>query len=107
MSTETWKPIAGDYEPGFYISDHGNIINDKGVLGRPLGKSYDVRGYCRVSIRKNGKVVAAKAHRLVLFAFDPMGYFEGAQVNHKDGNKENNRLNNLEWCTAKHNTVHA
>ena len=52
----------------------------------------------------NGKMVLV--HRLVAKAFVP-GYFEGAQVNHKDGNKGNNAWWNLEWVTARQNNHHA
>lgn len=48
-----------------------------------------------------------RAHRLVLMAFNPVEGMEDLEVNHIDGNKKNNKLENLEWCTASENQLHA
>lgn len=55
----------------------------------------------------NNKKKTFRVHRLVLMAFVPFEGMEHFQVNHKDGNKANNKLNNLEWCTASENQNHA
>ena len=47
------------------------------------------------------------AHRLVLFTYNPTENMEKLEVNHKDGNKENNCLNNLEWCSGSENVKHS
>lgn len=55
----------------------------------------------------NGKKKTYRAHRLVLMAFKPADNMENLEVNHIDGNKKNNKLENLEWCTSSENQIHA
>lgn len=55
----------------------------------------------------NGKKKTYRAHRLVLMAFKPVDNMENLEVNHIDGNKKNNKLENLEWCTSSENQIHA
>lgn len=56
---------------------------------------------------ENGKKKTYRAHRLVLMAFNPVEGMENLEVNHIDGNKRNNQLENLEWCNASENQKHA
>lgn len=56
---------------------------------------------------ENGQKRTFRVHRLVLMAFQPIDNMENFQVNHKDGDKKNNNLDNLEWCTAKQNIQHS
>lgn len=71
-------------------------------------KFKDIRGYKSVSIvYDDGKRRMRQVHRLVLETFAPVDNQEKLQVNHIDGVKSNNNLNNLEWCTSKENIVHA
>ena len=62
----------------------------------------DKNGYFIIGLSKNSKRKSFKIHRLVAFMFID-GYFENAQVNHKDENKTNNHVENLEWCTREYN----
>ena len=65
-------------------------------------------GYCdiTISLGSRSNLVNAKIHRLVAEAFLPR--VQGKKfVNHKDGNKLNNRADNLEWCTSSENAAHA
>lgn len=62
-------------------------------------------GYPTISLQADGKRPKFFVHRFVALAFVP-GYFAGATVNHKDGNKLNNRADNLEWVSLAENTQH-
>ena len=66
----------------------------------------DKRGYMNVELYKDGKTYHSKVHRLVLSAFVPQPKGKD-QVNHIDGIKNNNNLNNLEWVTGKENMQHS
>jgi hypothetical protein len=59
-----------------------------------------------ISIYKNGKRKSEKVHRLLAQSFIPNPENK-PQVNHIDGDKSNNKLSNIEWCTAKENIQHA
>lgn len=64
-------------------------------------------GYWRVKIRVDGKTNYRMIHRLVLEHFNPVDNQDELQVNHRDGNKSNNTLENLEWTTPSENIIHA
>lgn len=102
---EEWKKIIIDGKETFYsVSNYGNVRNDsKGTL---LTGSIANNGYRMVHLRyridKNCSV-----HRLVMKAFLPCELMDDLQINHKDGNKLNNHLENLEWCTALQNIRHS
>lgn len=98
MKVIRWKCIT-DY-PNYKISDTGLVYNC-------ITKSYkkprkDKDGYLTVSLWKDGFEKNYKIHRLVALHFVD-GYFDGAVVNHKDEDKENNHYSNLEWCTIHYN----
>lgn len=104
---EEWKDIPG-YEKEYQVSNYGKILSKKrkGAKEKILKGEIDEDGYIRVALTKNGKTRKFKAHRLVLMAFDNTDNFN-LQVNHKDGNKKNNYIENLEWCTPSYNTIHS
>lgn len=103
---ENWKDIEG-YEGIYKISDQGRV---KRIL--PEGKenylkgSITILGYNKITLSKDGECKDFFLHRLVLNAFLP-NTNRSMVINHKDGNKLNNRLENLEWITQKDNIVHA
>ena len=102
MINEVWKPVAG-YEGIYEVSDYGNIRKTNGKEMRGNVNSY---GYRVVRLSKNGVGIDKKVHRLVAIAFLPA--IPGKEcVNHKDGNKLNNRVENLEWVTRGENNIHA
>ena len=98
---EEWKKIAEF--PNYSVSNMGRVRNDrKNTL---MGNSYDSKGYYRVALSKNNKRHARRVHRLVAMAFIPNPQNK-EQVNHLDGNKTNNVVSNLEWCTNQENQDH-
>lgn len=105
---EEWRTIKG-YEGMYEVSNEGRVRS----LDRYAGKNYikgkvlsmfkGTGGYTIVSLCINGKNKSFSVHRLVAEAFIPNPH-DYPQVNHKDENKNNNDMNNLEWCTAKYNS---
>lgn len=97
-----WKIITAF--PKYEISSNGYIRHIDTLMVRK--NIVSKRGYAVVTINQSGKMKTIKIHRHVAIAFipNPLNY---TQINHKDGNKLNNRLDNLEWCTQKHNNEHA
>ena len=99
---ETWRPIEG-FNGAYQISNHGRVKNV--TRNRILRLEITYRGYCRIMLSKQNVTSRYFVHRLVAGAF-LMNPENKAIVNHKDGNKQNNRLENLEWATASENTQH-
>ena len=102
---EEWRDIKG-YEGLYQVSNHGRVSSlncrgHKGCIGI-LTPRLDGKGYEMVALYKEGKARNTKVHRLVAQAFipNPNNY---PQVNHKDENKTNNDVKNLEWCTNEYN----
>ena len=75
----------------------------KGKILKPFKTK---KGYLRCDLRVNGKRKNVAVHRFVALAFIP-NIENKPQINHKDGNKENNRVENLEWCSNSENQLHA
>lgn len=112
---EIWKDIEG-YEGIYQVSNFGNvkvlrreIWNGKGIRiqeEKILKQSTNMWGYCIVTLTKNSVRLPHKVHRLVAKAFIP-NYENKEQVNHIDGDKTNNHVENLEWNTRQENMSHA
>ena len=108
MEQEQWKPIQefnGEYE----VSNIGRVRSMKryyGMVGRIMPQTIQRKGYYAVTFHMNNKVYCRKVHRLVIEAFKP-NPDNLPCINHIDGNKLNNRIDNLEWCTYQHNMQHA
>ena len=96
---ETWKKIDGF--PRYSVSIDGQVRNDKTWrILKPSGKRY-----LRVSLTENGVTRSFQVHRLVATAFIPNPENK-AEVNHKDGNRFNNDVSNLEWASKSENMLH-
>ena len=104
---ETWKPISG-YEGLYEVSNLGNVRSLKraNTNGRVLKQGWRPNGYLIVSLSKNNRQKTKLTHRLVAEAFIPNPN-RLSEVNHKDGNKENNCVDNLEWVTRMDNVKHS
>lgn len=98
-----YKVIKG-FE-NYLINEKGEIYSNhtNKILKTYVGKD----GYKRIDLRKDGKKYKLKIHRLVLSTFSNKEYKNEFDVNHIDGNKSNNNISNLEWCTRKENINHA
>lgn len=103
---EEWKDVAG-YEEYFKISTFGNLFSKR--TNKSLKTYVNSKGYEVVATKfggRNGTNVLLRVHRLVAATF-----IENKEnkpfVNHIDGDKSNNTVENLEWCTSSENMIHA
>jgi hypothetical protein len=105
---EIWKDIP-EYEGLYKVSNLGNVrslprATTKGGLLKQQVNSRN--GYCYVCLSCNGKIALKRVHILVAEAFFGVRK-NGVQVNHLDGDKTNNNIANLEYCTQSENMKHA
>lgn len=112
---EIWKDIAG-YEGIYQVSNYGNVKSlereckgNKGIVyikkEKILTPTINSSGYYHTILRKDGKSIAAYVHRLVAEAFIPNPN-NLPIINHKDEDKTNNNLINLEWCDKSYNALY-
>ena len=99
-----WKPVVG-FEEYYEVSDYGavrSLHKDRNHYHNIMKGKIDRYGYIVHILRGNKTKKYPTVHRLVAFAFipNPNNY---AQIDHIDGNKKNNNVSNLRWCTAKEN----
>ena len=116
--SEIWKSIEG-YDGRYEVSSNGKVravahnikVNDNGrlyfktVRSKLMKQSPHSAGYLVVNLTMNGKGTLHYVHRLVAEAFipNPNGY---DCINHKDENKANNDVSNLEWCDKQYNNTY-
>lgn len=105
---EVWLPITDmvvpNVQPFYAVSNYGRVFSYR--TNRILAP-VNVKGYRAVSMcLRNNTYRNVKIHRLVLMTFD-YNPDPNLEINHKDGNKANNRLDNLEWTTPSENIIHA
>ncbi|MCP4985412.1 MAG: hypothetical protein GY928_04865 [Colwellia sp.] len=114
--TEEWENVEGSN--GYYsVSNKGRVRSNTRIIldykgqsrkleGKIINGGITLAGYRQVSLSFNKCIKPYFVHRLTLSSFVP-NIENKPQVNHKDGNKLNNTLSNLEWCTCSENTKHA
>lgn len=97
---EVWKPVVG-YEGYYSVSNFGRIKSTR--YGNILRNTIKRNEYLQVHLSIGNAKKCASVHRLVAMAFlpNPSNY---PSVNHKDEDKTNNHVENLEWCTPKYNS---
>ena len=115
---EVWKDVKG-YEGLYQVSSFGRVkrmtkkVYNPGTYGgectyreKLLSPYIDSAGYYQILLRNKNKIKRVRVHRIVAEAFidNPN---ELPVINHKDGNKLNNNIDNLEWCSQAHNTKEA
>ena len=116
IESELWVPVKG-YEGLYLISKNGMVrgidrtvrVNERTIRfqkGMVLKNNISPVGYARIALCKDGIQKFELLHRILAIHFipNPNNY---PVVNHIDGDKLNNRLDNLEWCTQKHNMAEA
>ena len=115
-SDEIWKDVVG-YEGLYKVSNLGSVVGlereylchnnaRRKVIGGKMYTAINGRGYYAVRLSKNGVRISATIHRLVAKAFISNPQHKPC-INHKNGVKTDNRVENLEWCTAKENIIHS
>lgn len=117
VSKEIWRPVVG-FEGLYEVSDAGNVRSVDRIVTSKNGMKKSLRGqllkqglynskstYRGVTLSKGGKQFKKSVHRLVAEAFiqNPDGMPE---INHKDEDKANNTVENLEWCDRQYNNTY-
>lgn len=101
--TEEWKEIEG-YEGLYLVSNLGRVKRSVNGKENFLTTTKMQTGYRKVILTRNGSTRNCTVHRLVAKAFVE-GYQDGYTVNHIDENKDNNKAENLEWCSRIENAL--
>lgn len=116
MKAEEWRDVKG-YVGYYKVSNLGNIRSCDRVVpsrwgngqhrkGKLMKPGSSPNGYKIITLQKKGKIKYQTVHRTVITVFTPNPENK-SQVNHIDGNKENNSVENLEWVTESENKQHA
>lgn len=101
---EIWKDVKG-FEGKYEVSSLGKIRNKN---NSKILKEQDHNGYKRVYLNDGSKQRKKRVHRIVAEAFlEPSKNPKRTMINHKDSDRKNNSVNNLEWCSHRENILHA
>lgn len=109
---ETWRDVIG-YEGLYIVNNMGEVRCLPKIVGFSAGyiqkartmKQRLIKGYPSINVCKNGIKKVLKIHRIVSMAFIP-NHENKNQINHINGDKTDNRVENLEWCTGSENSLH-
>lgn len=100
LADEIWKPMIDPRFYDYYVSSYGRVL----TRARNITYGTSCDGYKLIAVKFNGRYISRKVHCLVIEAFyGPSNLI----VNHKDGNKSNNHISNLEYVTYSENVKHA
>lgn len=105
LQQEVWRDVFG-YDGAYQVSDLGRVRSHKSGEWRVLRPGTNSGGYSTVSLHKDKKQNTIKVHRLVADAFIHNDDESKTQINHIDECKQNNRVSNLEYCTAQYNMTY-
>lgn len=101
---EVWRRVEGF--PNYKVSNLGRVYSEfRG--GHFMIPQFTRKRYLKVHLQNNGQNRNFYVHKLVALAFLGDCASKGLQINHKNGVRSDNRMENLEWCTASENTLHA
>lgn len=104
MKPELWKYVP-TWEQYYMVSNQGRVKSLR--TGNIIVGDYNNFGYRRVTFYDGNRKQRVFLHRLVMMVFRPVFNMDTLQVNHIDGNKDNNSVSNLEWVTQSENELHA
>lgn len=113
LEGEIWKDVIG-YEGLYMVSSFGRIISLGRIVQNPAGGPYWIEtkllnpyinkyGYYSINLRKDNKATTMRIHRIMCKTFLPNPN-NLPSIDHIDGNKQNNLLSNLKWCSCKENS---
>lgn len=113
FGVEIWRPVVGF--PRYEISQYGTVRltvdtmrnQHENKAGKIMKTHITRKGYEYVQLSNGSSRKSVSIHRLVLMAHVGMPPSEKAQCNHKDGNRRNNHISNLEWCDQTYNLEHS
>ena len=105
FNKEQWRDVDG-YEGMYQVSDLGRVRSKYSGEWKVMKAIKRLDGYLSVDLWKNGKKKNFLIHRLVASAFIPNTDSSKTQINHINEEKSENRVSNLEWCTAQDNNAY-
>ena len=105
LAQERWKPIFG-YDGMYEVSSLGRVRSLKFGKVRVLRPGKHRQGYLQVDLCKDGKVNRFLVHRLVAQAFIPNDNILNTEINHRNEDKEDNKVSNLEYCDRRYNNTY-
>ncbi len=105
LANEQWRDVEG-YDGAYQVSDIGRVRSLKFGKVRVLRAKKTPKGYLQVCLYKGKKAKLFSVHRLVAQAFIPNDDETKTQINHRNECKSENKVSNIEWCSAQYNSTY-